>query len=104
MHDLSKGIKEIIVVLSQGDITKQDAIRWKYTLQDCELFLKYHKRQILFRESVIALTHWAMGIKDKDMEQSYYLAQYCVACKKSGKADCKICDKKLTISKERKNG
>ena len=45
-----------------------------------------------------------MGIKDKDMEQSYYLAQYCVACKKSGKADCKICDKKLIISKEKKNG
>jgi len=94
----------MIVILCQGDITKQEAIRWAFTMQDCEPFLKYHKRQILFRESVIALTHWAMGIKDKEMEQNYYSAEYCTACKKTGKSDCKNCNRKLTISRKEKNG
>jgi hypothetical protein len=75
------------VYLTDGDITRRDAVLWGYTLGECAPYLKHRKRELLFREAVIA---FMTGGKEETPEDAY-----CEACKQSGKADCSTCTREI---------
>lgn len=56
-------IGQVCVLLSSGDITKRDEILWNYTPGECESYIEFKEREIVFRESFIGLMV-AFGFQD----------------------------------------
>jgi hypothetical protein len=57
------------------------------TLRQTEPYIEARKRQVLFREAVLA---W-LGV-EAAAGQSKEQAEYCRACRASGRADCGNCN------------
>lgn len=68
---------------------------WGFTTRECEPYLKYRGREILFRECVIALL--GGGKSDAGPDTKTPEQKYCMLCKTAKKnTDCKSCSFTLT--------
>ena len=62
-------------------------------MADCEPYLKYRHREILFREAVLAF----LGVQVEGEPQTPEDA-YCRACREAGlNDDCKACSKEIEV-------
>lgn len=43
----------MVVLLTDGDITKREEVLWSYTLEEVQPYVKFQSRKVLFREAVI---------------------------------------------------
>jgi len=75
------------VILCAGDITRREAVLWGVTLAETEPWLEYQKRQLRFRETVIA----ALGGAEKPKPED----EYCAMCRQLGEDDCANCSKEI---------
>ncbi|MEW6670229.1 MAG: hypothetical protein AB1427_00915 [Thermodesulfobacteriota bacterium] len=68
-------------------------ILWQFTPAQCEPYLKFMGREVLFREAVI---HLLVG--ETEAEKAKRLTDgYCKACRQTGRADCKKCDRNFKV-------
>jgi hypothetical protein len=89
-------IGEAVTILCKGDITKKDDILWGFTPRECEPFLRYGVRDVLFREVVLNF----FGVKDNQSEAREKNLKYCLACKKAKKDNCGNCKIKKVSDSE----
>ena len=71
----------MVVVLTDGDITKRDAVLWGYTLEEAQPYVKHMSRKVLFREAVIS---FLVG-ETPDRKEARVKEQYRRLAKKAGK-------------------
>ncbi len=65
-------------------------ILWEFTLEEARPFFEHRKRDLLFREAVIA---FLTGGKKQSPED-----RFCEACRAAGKdKDCESCDRKIEV-------
>jgi hypothetical protein len=83
-------VSDLIVLLSKGDISKYDDILWSVTPDAAEPFIKYQKKEVLFREAVLSF----LGVKAHDD----IVDDYCMTCQQAGlDIDCEHCSKDIKI-------
>jgi hypothetical protein len=74
-----------VLILSGGDITKRDAILWGYTVEEARPYVRFKRRDLLFREAVL----YFLGCGDEGQDPN---EEYCRACRNLGEDDCANCD------------
>ena len=85
-------ISELVCVLAAGDITRKKQIYLTCTLAECEPYLNYRRRDILYREAVLAFLG-ASGDEPQTPEDTY-----CRACREAGlDNDCATCSKEIEV-------
>lgn len=63
-------------------------------MNECEPWLKYQERQLLFREAVI---HFLVGETEEEKRKRQE-REFCRACKAAKKnRDCDACDRRITV-------
>ena len=70
-------IGQLVCTLTDGDITKRDAVLWGFTLKDCIPYLKHRKRQILFREAVLDFFGYKAGGEKAERGREQAVGEYC---------------------------
>lgn len=82
------------MILSRGDITKRDEIAWSYTAKDAEPFIEYLKRDLMFREAVLAF----LGAGDSRTKEEKLRDEYCKTCRRLKPGmDCSACSRKIEV-------
>jgi len=75
------------VILAAGDVTRHEEVKWGYTFKQCEPYLKYQERRILFREAVLAF----FGIKGTEHVEKSRKGRKCRT-----PAACSMCTKRCS--------
>jgi len=88
-------VTDLIVILCRGDITRRDEVAWGFTTKDAIPFLEYLKRDLMFREVVIAFFTGGKGTDSVDAETE----EFCRLCRKAGlNKDCASCSRKVEVA------
>ena len=86
-------VAELVCLLAGGDITKKREIYLGYTLAECEPYLRFRRREMVFREAVCAF----LGVPPEGEPQTPE-DEYCRACREAGLADdCAACSKEIEV-------
>ena len=72
----------MLVLLTDGDITKRDKVLYGYTFEEVRPYLKYASRKVLFREAVIK---FLIG-ETKEEKEERLKEQYRKLAQKAGKS------------------
>jgi len=84
-----------VVLLCGGDISKRDGILWGVTFEECKPWIEYRRREVLFREAVIA---FLTGGEDRPESPD---EAYCRTCKAAKRDHCDTCSRNIrTIGKD----
>lgn len=64
-----------------------------YTFEECIPYIEYRAKDVSFRDGVRNF----LGIKDTKVNSSPLQKAFCIACKRSGKANCETCSKVFEV-------